>query len=61
MIMKRQVLTIATALATFAGCTSNLEPVPATKGEGIFASIEQPDLPFETKSLKWDSGALTFS
>lgn len=59
--MKRQVLTIATALATFAGCTSNLEPVPATKGEGIFASIEQPDLPFETKSLKWDSGALTFS
>lgn len=59
--MKTQVLTIAAALATFAGCTSNLEPVPETKGEGIFATIEQPDLPFQTKTLNWDNNALKFS
>ena len=59
--MKRQVLIIATALATLAGCTSNLEPVPAPQGEGIFATIEQPALPFQTKSLSWDNNALKFS
>lgn len=59
--MKTQVLTIAIALAALAGCTSNLEPAPETKGDGIFATIEQPDLPFQTKSLKWDNNALKFS
>jgi len=57
--MKRQVLIIAAALATLAGCTSNLEPEP--EGEGIFATIEQPALPFQTKSLSWDNNALKFS
>lgn len=57
--MKRQVLIIAAALATLAGCTSNLEPEP--KDEGIFATIEQPALPFQTKSLSWDNNALKFS
>lgn len=59
--MKKQVLIIATALATLAGCTSNLEPVPAPQGEGIFATIEQPALPFQTKTLNWDNNALKFS
>lgn len=59
--MKKQVLIIATALATLAGCTSNLEPVPEPQGEGIFATIEQPALPFQTKTLKWDNNALKFS
>lgn len=59
--MKKQVLIIATALATLAGCTSNLEPVPEPQGEGIFATIEQPALPFQTKSLSWDNNALKFS
>ncbi len=59
--MKRQVLIIATALATLAGCTSNLEPAPEPKDEGIFATIEQPALPFQTKSLSWDNNALKFS
>lgn len=59
--MKKQVLIIATALATLAGCTSNLEPVPTPQGEGIFATIEQPALPFQTKTLKWDNNALKFS
>ena len=59
--MKKQVLIIATALATLAGCTSNLEPVPAPQGEGIFATIEQPALPFQTKSLSWDNNALKFT
>lgn len=59
--MKKQVLIIATALATLAGCTSNLEPVPEPHGEGIFATIEQPALPFQTKTLKWDNNALKFS
>lgn len=59
--MKKQVLIIATALATLAGCTSNLEPVPEPQGEGIFATIEQPALPFQTKSFSWDNNALKFS
>lgn len=59
--MKKQVLIIATALATLVGCTSNLEPVPEPQGEGIFATIEQPALPFQTKTLKWDNNALKFS
>lgn len=59
--MKRQVLIIAAALATLAGCTSNLEPVPEPQGEGIFATIEQPALPFQTKSFSWDNNALKFS
>ena len=59
--MKRQVLIIAAALATLAGCTSNLEPAPEPEDEGIFATIEQPALPFQTKSLSWDNNALKFS
>ena len=59
--MKKQVLIIATALATLAGCTSNLEPVPTPHSEGIFATIEQPALPFQTKTIKWDNNALKFS
>lgn len=59
--MKKQVLIIATALATLAGCTSNLEPVPEPQGEGIFATIEQPALPFQTKSFSWDNNALKFT
>ena len=59
--MKKQVLIIATALATLAGCTSNLDPVPAPQGEGIFATIEQPALPFQTKTLNWDNNAMKFS
>lgn len=59
--MKKQVLIIATALATLAGCTSNLEPVPEPQGEGIFATIEQPALPFQTKTLNWDNNALKFT
>lgn len=59
--MKKQVLIIATALTTLAGCTSNLEPVPEPQGEGIFATIEQPALPFQTKTLSWDNNALKFS
>ena len=59
--MKKQVLIIAIALATLAGCTSNLEPVPEPQGEGIFATIEQPALPFQTKSFSWDNDALKFT
>lgn len=59
--MKKQVLIIAIALATLAGCTSNLEPVPEPQGEGIFATIEQPALPIQTKSFSWDNNALKFS
>ena len=59
--MKKQVLIIATALATLVGCTSNLEPVPEPQGEGIFATIEQPALPFQTKSFSWDNNALKFT
>lgn len=59
--MKRQVLIIAAALATLAGCTSNLEPAPEPEDEGIFATIEQPALPFQTKSFSWDNNALKFT
>lgn len=59
--MKRQVLIIAAALATLAGCTSNLEPAPEPEDEGIFATIEQPALPFQTKAFNWENNALKFS
>ena len=59
--MKKQVLIIAAALATLAGCTSNLEPAPEPEDEGIFATIEQPALPFQTKAFKWENKALKFS
>lgn len=59
--MKRQFLAIATALATLAGCTSNLEPAPEPEDEGIFATIEQPALPFQTKAFNWENNALKFT
>lgn len=59
--MKKHVLIIATALATLAGCTSNLDPVPAPQGEGIFATIEQPALPLQTKAFNWENNALKFT
>ena len=49
--MKKQVLIIAAALATLAGCTSNLEPAPEPEDEGIFATIEQPALPFACANI----------
>jgi len=59
--MKRQYLAIAGALATLVGCTSTLEPTDEPKGEGIFATIEQPSLPLHTKSLTWENDALKFT
>ncbi len=59
--MKRQLLAITGAIATLAGCTSTLEPTAEPKGEGIFATIEQPSLPLQTKSLNWESDALNFT
>ncbi len=59
--MKRHFLAITGAIATLAGCTSTLEPTAEPKGEGIFATIEQPSLPLQTKSLNWESDALNFT
>ncbi len=59
--MKRQYLAIVGALAALTGCTSTLEPTEESKGEGIFATIEQPSLPLQTKSLGWENDALKFT
>lgn len=44
-----------------AGCTSKLEPATEPEGEGIFATIEQPALPIQTKTLSWDTDKLKFT
>lgn len=59
--MKRQFIAIAGAVATLAGCTSTLEPTEEPKGDGIFATIEQPAQPLQTKTLNWVDGALKFT
>lgn len=59
--MKRQFLAIAAVAASLAGCTSKLEPATEPEGEGIFATIEQPALPIQTKTLSWDTDKLKFT
>ena len=59
--MKRHFLAITGAIAALAGCTSTLEPTAEPEGEGIFATIEQPTLPLQTKSLSWENDALKFT
>ncbi len=59
--MKKQVLAITGAIAALAGCTSTLEPTAKPEGEGIFATIEQPALPLQTKTLNWENDALKFT
>lgn len=59
--MKRQFLAIAAVAASLAGCTSRLEPATEPEGEGIFATIEQPALPIQTKTLSWDTDKLKFT
>lgn len=59
--MKRQILAIAGTVATLAGCTSTLEPAAEPTGEGVFATIEQPAQPLQTKTLNWVDDALKFT
>lgn len=59
--MKRHFLAITGAIAALAGCTSTLEPTAEPEGEGIFATIEQPALPLQTKTLNWENDALKFT
>lgn len=59
--MKRQFLAIAAVAASLAGCTSKLEPATEPEGEGIFATIEQPARPIQTKTLSWDTDKLKFT
>lgn len=59
--MKRQFLAIAAVAASLAGCTSKLEPATEPEDEGIFATIEQPALPIQTKTLSWDTDKLKFT
>ena len=58
--MKRHFLAITGAIAALAGCTT-LEPTAEPEGEGIFATIEQPTLPLQTKSLSWENDKLNFT
>ena len=59
--MKKQLLAITGTIAALVGCTSTLEPTAKPEGEGIFATIEQPALPLQTKSLNWENDALKFT
>ena len=57
--MKSRLFAIASTVATLVGCTSGLEPIQEQVGEGIFATIEQPGKPVQTKGFTWDN-ALKF-
>ena len=59
--MKKHLLAITGAIAALAGCTSTLEPTAEPEGEGIFATIEQPALPLQTKGLTWENDKLNFT
>lgn len=58
--MKRNIVFIALGYALVAGCNEKVELTPDVIGEGVYATLEQPDY-IETKSLDYSDGKLTFS
>ena len=58
--MKRNIVFIALGCALVAGCNEKVELTPDVIGEGVYATLEQPDY-IETKSLDYSDGKLTFS
>lgn len=59
--MKKQMMAAMCALAVLAACSETSEGlVPEVKGEGVYATIEQP-VSVDTKSLAYENGKLVFT
>lgn len=59
--MKKQMMVAMCALAVLAACSETSEElVPEVKGEGVYATIEQP-VSVDTKSLAYENGKLVFT
>lgn len=59
--MKKQMMAAMCALAVLAACSETSEElVPEVKGEGVYATIEQP-VSVDTKSLAYENGKLVFT
>ena len=59
--MKKQMMATLCALAVLAACSETSEElVPEVKGEGVYATIEQP-VSVDTKSLAYENGKLVFT
>lgn len=59
--MKKQMMASMCALAVLAACSETSEElVPEVKGEGVYATIEQP-VSVDTKSLAYENGKLVFT
>lgn len=59
--MKKQMMVAMSVLAVLAACSETSEElVPEVKGEGVYATIEQP-VSVDTKSLAYENGKLVFT
>lgn len=59
--MKKQMMAAMCALEVLAACSETSEElVPEVKGEGVYATIEQP-VSVDTKSLAYENGKLVFT
>lgn len=59
--MKKQMMASICTLAVLAACSETSEElVPEVKGEGVYATIEQP-VSVDTKSLAYENGKLVFT
>lgn len=59
--MKKQMMVAMCVLAVLAACSETSEElVPEVKGEGVYATIEQP-VSVDTKSLAYENGKLVFT
>ena len=60
-IMKKQMIAAMGALSQLAACSKTSEEIiPEVKGEGVYATIEQPMF-VDTRGLAWDNKELKFS
>lgn len=59
--MKKQMIAAMGALSLLAACSKTSEEIiPEVKGEGVYATIEQP-MSVDTRGLAWDNKELKFS
>ena len=59
--MEKQMIAALGALSLLAACSETSEEIiPEVKGEGVYATIEQP-VSVDTRGLSWNSGKLLFT
>lgn len=49
------------AVVLFAGCSENLEVTPEIQKTGVYATIQQPEVPVSVKSLDWNANKFNFT